>query len=252
MGSVSKAFDLLDAVIASQDRGVSFSDIVSATGLPKSSAHRLLAELRDLGALEYDPDTGRFRGGLRLARLGAGVVSRFDLRAHVHPHLEALHREMGTVSTLGIRNGTVGVYLDKCETADFGIKLHSEVGKEFPLHCTAMGKVLLAHAPRDARDAVLDGDLPAFTPDTLTERPALERQLKAILKDGHAVDRQEITRGLICVAAPVRGPDGSVIGAMSCTFPSYLEQERGLDAAIAAVRRHAAAASGQGQGQVHS
>lgn len=243
MSALRNGFEIIDAVTAAGERGLSFARIVEATGIPKATAHRLLNELVAIAALTRDPDTRRYRGGLKLARVGASVSADYDLRSAVRPSLTALHDDTGHVATLGIRTDETGIYVDKIEAKDFGIRLHSEIGKRFPLHCTAMGKVLLANADADTRRRLLNRKLHAYTRNTITDAARLRAELSAVRADGYAIDREEITRGLVCVAAPVIGVDGAVAGAISCTFPSYVLEERGVDAEIDAVRRHAHAAS---------
>lgn len=244
MSSVRKAFDILETVAGAGNRGLPFARIVERTGIPKASAHRLLRELSELSALAFDPYTRSYRGGLVLARLGAGIVADYDFRTVARPYLEALHDETGHVTTLGIRSDDAGVYVDKIEPSDFGIRLHSEVGKAFPLHCTAMGKVLLSEAGSMEIRRVAKRKLRAYTKYTITSGSALREELERVRRAGYAVDREEITRGLMCVAAPVYDAGGSIAGSMSCTFPSHIDSDRGIDTEIQAVIRHARAASG--------
>lgn len=244
MSAIENGFIILDAVVDAGSDGIPFAGIVAATGLPKATVHRLLKELVSLSALVHDPASRRYRAGMRLARLGAHVIADFDLRKTVHPHLAALHEETGHVATLGILEKDAGVYIDKIEARDFGIRLHSEIGKHFPLHCTGMGKVLLAGADTATRRRIASRRLDKYTDNTITSRPALRGELEEVAERGYAIDNEEITRGLMCAAAPVRDLDGRTIAALSCTFPRYLFEERGMDAEIDAVVRHAAAASG--------
>lgn len=244
MSSVSKAFQILEAVAESGDRGLPFARIVECTSIPKASAHRLLRELADLSALAFDPTTRHYRGGLALARLGASVSADYDLRRTARPHLEALQAETGHVATLGIRNDDEGIYVDKIEPSDFGIRLHSEVGKSFPLHCTGMGKVLLAHASSGEVQRISQRKLAALTKNTITDEKELRAELERVRADGYALDREEITRGLMCVAAPVYDAHGEIAGAMSCTFQSYIDSDRGIQPEIDAVLRGTRAASG--------
>jgi DNA-binding IclR family transcriptional regulator len=244
VSSVSKAFDILETVAGAGGRGLPFSRIVEATGIPKASAHRLLRELADLSVLAFDPDTRNYRGGILLARLGADVDLDYDLRRVARPHLEALQRETGHVATLGLRNGDEGVYVDKIEPNDLRIRLHSEIGKAFPLHSTGMGKVLLAYASTEDIRRISKRQLEAYTRNTITDGKALRKELEHVREQGYAFDREEITRGLMCVAAPIHDAHGALAGAMSCTFPSYVAEERNIDAEVEAVVRHARAASG--------
>jgi DNA-binding IclR family transcriptional regulator len=243
MSALSKGFKIIDAVTAAGNAGLPFAGIVAVAGLPKASAHRLLQELVELSALTLDAQTRHYRGGLLLARIGASVTANFDLRDAVRPYLQMLHDEFGHVATLGILSNDSGVYIDKIESSSFGLRLHSEIGKSFPLHCTAMGKVLLSHSDAATVRRVTGRKLQAFTPQTITDATELRRELKQVAIDGYAVDDEEITRGFVCVAAPVFGIDGQVAGAMSCTFPSYVRQDQGIQAEIDAVCRLAKQAS---------
>jgi DNA-binding IclR family transcriptional regulator len=243
MSAIQKGFQILKAVTVAPE-GLSFSEIVATTNVPKATTHRLLRELVALSALTQNAATRRYQGGLLLAGLGAAVTADYDLRRVARPHLQAMHTATGQVATLGIRNEDVGTYLDKIEGRDFGIRLHSEIGKSFPLHCTAMGKAMLSYADAETIRRLTNRKLEAYTENTITDGRRLRKELKQIAADGYAIDREEITRGLICIAAPVFGVDRKIAGAMSCTFPSYVFDDRGMDAEIRIVVQHAGAASG--------
>ena len=244
MSSVGKAFEILETVADAGRRGLPFTRIVEETGIPKASAHRLFRELANLTVLSFDPTTRNYSGGMVLARLGASVAVNYDLRSAARPHLEALQQETGHVATLGMRNGDEGVYVDKIEPNDFSIRLHSEIGKSFPLHATGMGKVLLAHASADDVRRIGKRQLQSFTKNTITDAKALRAELDRVREAGYALDREEITRGLMCVAAPIYDAQGDIAGAMSCTFQSYINSDRGIDPEIDAVIRYSRAASG--------
>ena len=242
MSALSKGFRILEVVTAKKS-GLSFSEIVSQTGIPKASAHRLLRELVALSALTFDESTRIYQGGLLLAGLGASVTANYDVRRIARPHLEALHAETGSVVTLGIRDGDVGVYIDKIEPADLVIRLHSEVGKSFPLHCTGLGKVLLAHSDAATISRVARRKLKAYTENTITDGQALRDELETVVEQGYGVDREEITRGLTCIAAPICGAGGDVVAALSCTISSFDVSEEQVTRIAESVRQHAASAS---------
>lgn len=239
MASVTKAFTILTQVGSKGSSGLPFAEIVRLTGLPKASTHRLLKEMVEIGALTFDISTKCYRCGLLLSRLGAGVTGTYDIRTRVRPYLEALQKITGQVATLGILNGDEGVYIDKVESSDFGIRLHSEIGKAFPLHATAMGKVLLAFND----EAIIPKKLTAFTDKTITSRAQLKTVCKEVREQGFAIDNEEITRGLVCIAAPVFGVDGKCAGAISCTAPSYIFEDDTADIIKATVIEQAARAS---------
>lgn len=242
LSALSNGFRILEAVTASGS-GLSFSQIVGATGIPKASVHRLLKELVDLSALDHDEMARRYRGGLLLAGLGASVTSNYDVRRIARPHLEALQAKTGSVATLGIRDGETGTYIDKIEPSDFVIRLHSEVGKSFPLHCTAMGKVLLAHSDARTISKISRRKLERHTANTITEGKTLRDELESVIAKGFAIDREEITRGLVCVAAPIHGLDSEVVAAMSCTVSSFDATEESIQNLAGEVVECARAAS---------
>lgn len=241
MSSVAKVFRVLETVVAHQARGLAYSEVVARTHIPKATAHRVLKSLLQMGYLRFDADAGRYFGDLKLASLGSAVTSHFDLKGYVHPRLLKLQAETTHTCNLGVLSGEAGVYLDKIESPkDFGIKLYSEVGKRFPLHCTAMGKVLLAGlVPAEVR-RLLAGRLDAYTPRTITSSSVLRRELASVRLSGYAVDREEITRGILCVAAPIRNGAGETIAAISVAFPAYIDEERGIQDEIRAVTQCAA------------
>jgi len=235
VNTIEKAFSILESVLTHQDSGLLFSEIVKANDLPKSSAHRILNLLVDLGYLVFDQNTKKFRGSLKIAKLGALVIENIDLRAVARPQLQRLHEMTGHTCHLGIINGTRGVYLDKIESRTYGIRLFSTIGKDFPLHCTAMGKTLLAFSEPPLKSQILTAKLDSFTEYTITDPKVLAAELNKITKNGYAIDREEITRGIVCVAAPIINHKAEVMASVSVTFPSYLADERGLNREIEAV-----------------
>ena len=244
MNPLHKVFSILETVVAGQDRGVTFSEIVTTLGLPKSSVHRILKDLAELGYLNFNPETKRYFGTLRLAALGAEVMSNFHLRDHIRPHLLDLHRETDYTTNMGIMDGMLGVFVDKIESRDFGIKLFSEIGKTFPLHCTALGKAMLAFSGDNLVTKLFEGPLESLTEKTITNEKVFRRELALIRDQGFAVDNEEITRGIMCTAAPVFGFNGEVVCAISITFPAYINADRGIDQETTTIKRYAAVISG--------
>jgi DNA-binding IclR family transcriptional regulator len=240
MSPLSKVFSIIENVVAKQDKGVTYSEIVTAVKLPKSSVHRILKDLTELGYLNFNPETKRYFGSLRLAALGAEVMSNFQLRDHVRPHLLELHRETEHTTNLGILDGVMGVFVDKIESKDFGIKLFSEIGKTFPLHCTGLGKALLAFSSADVALKLLEAPLEAMTDKTITDPEVFKRELALIQQQGYAMDNEEITRGIICVAAPIFNFNQEMICAISITMPAYINDDRGLEPEIEAIKRYSA------------
>ena len=243
MSSLAKAFHIIELIVSRQSEGMSFTQVLEESGLPRSSIHRLLKELTALKILTYEPETKTYRGGLSLAALGAQVTGNLDLRQHSRPALKALHAALGNVVTLSICGEDSGIYIDKIEPTDFGLRLHSEIGKSFPLHCTAMGKVHLAFGDEALRTRVMARPLESFTEKTITDPKALSEELKRVKAQGYAIDNEEISRGLTCIGAPIFDSDGNIIAALSLTAPSYTYEGGIPSETIDAVIAHARQAS---------
>ncbi|MBN1849898.1 MAG: IclR family transcriptional regulator [Deltaproteobacteria bacterium] len=238
MNPLNKVFSIIETVIAEQDKGMTYSQIVAELDSPKSSTHRILKDLTDLGYLNFNPETKRYFGSLRLAALGAEVMSHFQLRDHIRPFLFELHRETNHTANLGVLNGSVGVFVDKIESKDFGIKLFSEIGKTFPLHCTGLGKTLLAFSSQDIVTKILDTPRQAFTDKTITDPESLKKELALIREQGYALDKEEITRGIMCASGPVFGFNGSLVCAVSITFPAYIKDDRDIEPEVNIIKKY--------------
>lgn len=244
MGSMDKIFLVIEAVIARQREGATFSQVQAETGLPRATVHRHLKALAELGYLDYSEKDRSYRGSLRMAGLGAEIMSNFNLRDHVHPYLIRMNNETGHASNAGIIDGLEGVYIDKVDTQDSALQLIGSVGRRFKLHCTGMGKVLLAAERPELVEAVLAEPLLRFTPATITDPDELKDELQQIREQGYGLDREEITRGVICVAAPVTGLTEEVVCALSLAFPRYVVEESGLEPIIELVKQYASECSG--------
>lgn len=243
MSSLANGFKIIEAVVAQQANGLSFTEILTRTELPRSSAHRLVKELTTLNLLSYDTETKIYRGSFSLAAIGAQVTSNLELRQTCRPAMKALQEALGFVVTLSICGEESGIYIDKIEPQDFGLRLHSEIGKSFPLHCTAMGKIHLAFGPDSLRQTVLGKVLEAFTETTITDPEILRKELDQVRTQGYAIDDEEISRGLTCIGAPIFGLNGEVIAAMSLTAPSHVYEDGIADDVIQTIMDHAKQAS---------
>lgn len=239
MNPLAKIFSVIEIVVSRQDRGATYSDIIKDSGLPKSSVHRILKDLKELRYLNFEPVTKRYFGSLRLAALGAEVMANFQLRDHIHPFLLELHQETYHTANFGILDDMWGVFVDKVESRDFGVKLFSEIGKTFPLYCTSLGKILLAFSPANTLNKLIEKPLKAETEKTITDPSQLKKELTVVVEQGYAMDNEEITRGIICLAGPIFGFDHELIGAISIAFPASLNYDRGIEPEITAIKKYA-------------
>jgi DNA-binding IclR family transcriptional regulator len=212
-----KLLGLLDAF--SHETSVhSLSELARRTGLPLPTAHRLVGELVRWGGLERGAD-GRYRVGLRLVEIAALCPRGIGLRDVALPFMEDLYEATHQNVQLAVRDGTDGVYIERIAGRQ-AVPVLTRVGAHWPLHATGVGLVLLAHAPPDVQEAVLAGPLAAFTPFTVTDPAGLRRALAEVRRTGFALSDRQITDDAFSVGAPVMGPGGSCVAALSIVVPA--------------------------------
>ncbi len=213
--AVGKALRILiDLGALSCEEGVRLTDLVERTGFRKPTVHRLLSELKDYGFVEQDRATGRYRLGTKLVSLSTAVYGKTDLRRLARSHLSELVGKTGVTAHLAIRDGNEVVYIDKME-GTFPIRLASGIGWRGPLHCTALGKAILAFETEDVREDALEAELSRRTPHTITTREALAAELVRVRELGYAVDDRENEPDIRCIAAPIFNHAGEPIAAIS-------------------------------------
>lgn len=175
--------------------------VASHTGLPRSSAHRILTQLHAAGLLQHGPD-GYCLASSHLP--GSGIVDHSQLRGVASPVLERLHADTSLVVHLGVLLGADVVYLDKVSGGS-GVSVPTRVAGSTPAHASALGKAMMAQLPAEAVDAMLGGPLRKCTPATIADLPTLHQELARIRsRHGLAYDDQELAVGLSSVAAPIR------------------------------------------------
>jgi DNA-binding IclR family transcriptional regulator len=215
-----RVFSILES-FDGDHRALTLTEIARAAGLAVSTAHRLVGELTAWGALERGDD-GAYRVGLRLWEVGSLAPRSVGLRERAMPILEDLYEAVRQNVQLAVRDGHEIVYVERLAHPE-AVRVYSRVGGRWPLHPTAVGQVLLAHAPPVVQESVLAERLPAFTPKTVTDPAVLRRMLAAVRRDGVAVCDGMIDLAALSVAAPVRGEDDTVVAALSVVVPSPSE-----------------------------
>ena len=218
ISAVARAF-----VIVEKLSGVSsmcLEDLAKACGLAKPTVYRFLLTLRDLGYVRRG-EGDRWFLTMKLFGIGSRALDHIDLPTVARPIAEALSASLGETVHMGILDGDEVLYVLKIESR-YTIRMYSRVGKRVPLYCSAMGKALLANLPEDERLAAMKSMRPVrFTPNTIVDTGALERELGRIRSAGIAMDREEHEQGIICLAAPILGMGGTVAAALSCSWPAF-------------------------------
>ncbi|MEV4314779.1 IclR family transcriptional regulator [Actinocrispum sp. NPDC049592] len=235
-GGLDRAAAILGA-FDSGHRELTLAALVARCGLPRSTTHRTADKMIRLGWL--DKTQGRYRIGNRLFEISSLAPIRHELREAVLPFLQDLYAAAKTTVQLGVLDGKQVLVVEKI-TGHLPMPMLSQVGGTIPAYCSALGRAILAYSEPATVEAALTGELPARTPRTLTSATAVVRELHAIPDRGWAVDREEGNIGISCVAAPIFGPLGEVVAAVSVTGATKLVR---ADRVGPAVRLAAAAAS---------
>jgi DNA-binding IclR family transcriptional regulator len=206
---------LLQVLFAFQPGRTRFTlaGLTRRTGLPQATVRRLAFELVVAGALDRAAD-GTFTVGTRLWQLGTLAPLTEPLRTVALPFMEDLYTALQQHVQLAVLEGHEGVIVERLSTPS-AVGLTSGVGGGLPLHCTAVGKVLLAHGDAATFDAEVERGLERFTPQTVTDPAQLRRELADCRRTGTAIVRGELTPGADSVATRIMDGEGRVVAALS-------------------------------------
>ncbi|WP_039940320.1 IclR family transcriptional regulator [Streptomyces himastatinicus] len=208
----ARLFDVLFAFRPGRSR-LTLADLTRETGLPHATARRLTLELVEAGALDRAPD-GSFSVGLRLWQLGTLAPLSVPLRTIALPFMDDLHTALRQHVQLAVLEGTEAVLVERLSAGN-AVDVVSKIGGRLPLHCSGVGKVLLAHAGPELMEQVIAQGLEAYTDRTVTAPARLRALLAECRETGVAFVRQERTPGVESVATRVIDADGEVVAALS-------------------------------------
>ncbi|SDP41809.1 transcriptional regulator, IclR family [Actinopolyspora xinjiangensis] len=207
-----KLFTLL-SVFSPRRTVLTLSEIAHRSGLAVTTVHRLVGELVERGILERDSDR-RYRIGLALFEIAALAPRGPGLREVALPYMEDLYEVTRENVQLGVRAEDEVVFVERIAgRASVGVR--TRLGGRFPMPPTGLGLVLLAHAPSEVRQRVLEAPLRRFTPHTLTDPERVRSVLSDVRRDGFAISDRQVTSDALSVAAPVFGGSGEVVAALS-------------------------------------
>lgn len=208
---IERALLILEAFGVEKSQ-LSLAELTRLSGLPKPTTHRLARQLVSLGVLEHRGM--QYVPSSRLFKLGMSSPDERRLRDCALPFMEDLYEATHEVVHLGVRYGHSVLYIQRIS----GHKSHqvnTQVGSTRPLHCTAVGKAILALSPPDAVDGVIAAGLSSHTAYTIVTPDLFRAALAEIARAGVAYDREEYCLGVTCVASPILGGQERAIGALS-------------------------------------
>jgi DNA-binding IclR family transcriptional regulator len=214
--SIERAAAIL-RLLSGRTRRLGVVDLAGELGLPKGTVHGLLRTLQHVGFVEQDEETGKYQLGAALLHMGSSYLDGNELRTRALNWSDSLAARTNESVRIGtLHEGQVLIVHhvfrpdDSLQTLDVGALL--------PAHASALGKILLAHHPYAAAELARHG-LESFTPATITDPEALERELERVRKRGWAADIGELVNGEVSCAAPILDRRGVTVGAMGISGP---------------------------------
>lgn len=216
--SLAKALSLIEA-LASSPRPLTAVQLSHSLKITRPTIYRILKTLAQHGFVAREEDGPFYRLSFKLLDLGHRVLERTDLLEAARPVLRKLGEHCRETVHLAIPEDGRMVYLDKLEGSG-PFCTHSRLGRSVPMHCTALGKAVLAFLPSQKTQALLvRPGMARYTPRTIVAMPAMLRELARVRRQGYAIDDVEFEDGVRCVAAPVFDHRGTPIAAISVSAP---------------------------------
>jgi DNA-binding IclR family transcriptional regulator len=210
--SVERAFKILEFLDSSR-RSWKISEISRRLEMPKSTTHILVRTLAGMDYLKYDPATRSFSLGLKLSGLGRSVLKDMPMPARALPFMRSLADSLHMTIHLALLERDQAVYIQKVDGPGF-IRFDTYVGKRTNLHCTAVGKVLLAHSSGEMQNKYLKRTtFIRHTRQTITSAPALKKELAKVAQQGWAIDDEEEELEVRCFAVPLYDRAGQTVAA---------------------------------------
>ncbi|MFI5530023.1 IclR family transcriptional regulator [Kitasatospora sp. NPDC051853] len=236
--SAERTVRILETLAASPTR-LTVNDLQERLGYPRSSLHALVRTLRELKWVEADDTGSAFGVGPHALLSGTAYLDRDPALPYAQEALEALRDEIGYTVHFARRDDAYVLYLATRDSRE-NVRAVSRVGRRLPVHLTALGQALLADLTEQEVDALLPGELPAYTPQTITDRAALDATLAEVRDRGWALEREQGTVGVTCVSAavPYRIP---ATDALSCSMPAAAATDKEVARVARAVTSHATA-----------
>lgn len=226
--SVSRALDII-TLVSLKKGGLGVTEIANQIDINKSSVYRILSTLVQYGYVEQDHETGKYKLGYKFLEISSKLLESIDLRAEARMYLQELENETNEVIHLVVYDQGEVVYIEKLDGNET-LRMHSKVGKRAPMHCTSVGKAILAHLPSSIVLDILDRKgLPMHTDKTITNKEAFLAELMTVRQKGYALDLEENEYGITCIAVPIFDHMGQAIAAVSISGPTIRMTEQRLD-----------------------
>jgi len=217
--SLERAFGVMDCFQDSQPE-LGVREIARQLYLHPSTVGRILTTLSSLGALTQNKETRLYRMGPKVLKWSSTYTRNLDLQTEARPFMEALQRITEETISLDIPNGETRICIERI-VSQHNLRWVKQLGEVMPFYASASGRVLLSFFPSEERDRILrHTKFERLTPHTTTDPKQFRHELELTKRRGYAVSESERVEGVCCVAAPVFGVGGGILGALTVSGPS--------------------------------
>jgi IclR family KDG regulon transcriptional repressor len=219
VAAVLKVFAILQALGENADTGI--SELSVRLAMPKATVYRFLQTMKTLGYVRQESDSERYGLTMKVYELGTKALQTPNLIELAKHHMQLLADKTGETVHLGTLIDSEIIYVHKVDSRHM-LGMYSRVGRRAPLHCTAIGKVLMAWEHPERRDRVLDGaEFQRYRDKTITERPAYLKELERVREQGFGEDREEFDEHIRCLGVPIFDRLCQPVAGLSVSFPTF-------------------------------
>jgi len=198
---------------------LSVGELATLTGMPRTTIHRIVSSLREIGLLDQNGPRSNYRLGLKLFQYGSVVINNLDIHTHASPYLQTLSQLSGETVHFHMFDGSQMVCIEREEIGENRLNTLTTI-EAAPIYCTSVGKAFLAFQKESLiRRICEEQGLPPRTANTITSVDALLAELENIRAAGYAIDNEEHKLGVRCVGAPIRDASGQVFASVSASGP---------------------------------
>lgn len=213
MKTLDRFFKIIE--LLENDNNLKLQDISNMLNINKSTVYRFISVMLKYNLVKKNEENGKYSLGLRFLNIATKIIDSIDIREIAHPYLTELEKITGEAIHLTTFDGKNVVYIDKIES-EKPIRMYSKIGNIAPMHCTAVGKVILTFQKKEKINEIIKKiKFIRYTKNTITDEKRLRNCLEEIRKRGYAVDDSEYEEAICCIAAPIRDYSKRVNSAVS-------------------------------------
>lgn len=215
--SVTKAFAILEVLNKGEE--LSISEMSNALSMDKTTVHRIVNTIKDAGFVNQNPLTKKYSNSMKFYIYGKNVLKKNELSDIARPYIKQIAQITGETVNIGIVVDNSVVYIDRAQ-GEMSIQVATSTGRSIPMHCTGMGKAIMAYLSLDEIDDIINKtELVPYTKNTAITKHDLMERLNEVRDKGYSIDNEEFEEGLIAFGAPIFNAEGKAIAAISISCP---------------------------------